>query len=65
MSLFDPLGLAAHIFLIGKMILREVWRVVSKWELPIPDNLVSAWCAPPSVIRGDKDHTMVWFESQS
>lgn len=43
MTLFDPLGLAAHIVIKGKILLREVWRSGVDWDEPVSPSLEERW----------------------
>ena len=42
-SVYDPLGLAAPVILVGKQILQELCRGNVDWDEPIPDNLRPGW----------------------
>ena len=40
---YDPLGLAATVILVGEQILQELCRKNVDWDEPIPDNLRPRW----------------------
>ena len=42
-SVYDPLGLAAPVILVGKQILQELCRGNVDWDESIPDNLRPGW----------------------
>ena len=42
-SVFDPLGFAAPLILVGKQILQDLCRENCDWDDPIPDRLKSKW----------------------
>ena len=42
-SVYDPLGLAAPVILVGKQILQELCRGNVDWDKSIPDNLRPRW----------------------
>ncbi|XP_022810113.1 uncharacterized protein LOC111347119 [Stylophora pistillata] len=42
-SIFDPLGFAAPILLVGKSILQDLCREGMEWDDPIPDVIMSRW----------------------
>lgn len=42
-SVYDPLGFAAPLILVGKRILQELCRGNMDWDDPIPDNLRPRW----------------------
>ena len=42
-SVYDPLGLAAPVILVGKQILQELCRGNVDWDESIPDNLRPRW----------------------
>lgn len=41
MSLFDPLGLVAHLAIIGRLLLRETWKIDCDWDDQVPDSLAT------------------------
>ena len=43
MSIFDPLGLIAHILIHAKILLREIWRSQVDWDTPIGESLFKKW----------------------
>lgn len=43
MSLFDPLGLVAHQAIIGRLILRETWKLDIEWDQTIPEEVRRPW----------------------
>lgn len=44
MSLFDPLGLVAHQAVVGRLILRETWKLDCNWDEKIPKEITTPWC---------------------
>lgn len=52
MSLFDPLGLVAHKAIIGRLIVRETWKVDCDWDDTIPTEVNNRWEQWISELRG-------------
>lgn len=42
-SVFDPLGFVAHLMIIGKIILKNVWRSGIGWDEVIDDTIFETW----------------------
>ncbi|XP_064619531.1 uncharacterized protein LOC135482978 [Lineus longissimus] len=42
-SIYDPLGMAAPVLLVGKMILQELCRENADWDTPLSENLRMDW----------------------
>lgn len=43
MSIYDPLGLIAHITIHSKIIMQDLWRVGIEWDDKIPDSVKEDW----------------------
>jgi len=42
-KLYDPLGWAAPVVIIAKILLQELWLLRNDWDAPIPQELVQRW----------------------
>lgn len=54
MSLFDPLGLVAHVVMPAKIILRVIWRTGCGWDEKLEEPIVlrwREWCGRVELIR--------------
>lgn len=43
MSVYDPLGLIAHLLIYPKILMQQVWKSAIGWDENIPENLTSSW----------------------
>ncbi|XP_053686701.1 uncharacterized protein LOC128736247 [Sabethes cyaneus] len=43
MSLFDPLGLIAHLVVHGKILMQQIWRTGTEWDELIAEELWDDW----------------------
>jgi Pao retrotransposon peptidase len=43
MKVFDPLGLISNFTIRGRIILQEIWRDGTKWDMPINERLLPHW----------------------
>ncbi|XP_055623137.1 uncharacterized protein LOC129766588 [Toxorhynchites rutilus septentrionalis] len=43
MTLFDPLGFIAHFVVNGKVLMQDIWRSGTDWDVPIDDRLQDRW----------------------
>ncbi|XP_018362808.1 PREDICTED: uncharacterized protein LOC108760980 [Trachymyrmex cornetzi] len=43
--LYDPLGWAAPVVIVAKILLQELWLVKCDWDTPLPDELGHRWVA--------------------
>ncbi len=43
MSIFDPLGLIAHVLIYAKILLQKIWRKGIDWDEPISGSLQDDW----------------------
>ncbi|XP_055631971.1 uncharacterized protein LOC129771880 [Toxorhynchites rutilus septentrionalis] len=43
MTLFDPLGFIAHFVVHGKVLMQDIWRSGTDWDVPIDDRLQDRW----------------------
>ncbi|XP_018365039.1 PREDICTED: uncharacterized protein LOC108762506 [Trachymyrmex cornetzi] len=41
--LYDPLGWAAPVVIVAKILLQELWLTQSDWDTPLPDELRQQW----------------------
>lgn len=43
MSIYDPLGLIAHITIQSKIIMQDLWRIGTGWDDQVPEKVKSDW----------------------
>ncbi|XP_012227904.1 uncharacterized protein [Linepithema humile] len=41
--LYDPLGWAAPVVIVAKILLQELWLLRCDWDAPLPDTLLQRW----------------------
>ncbi|XP_050093839.1 uncharacterized protein LOC126576575 [Anopheles aquasalis] len=58
MSLYDPLGLASHVTIQGRVLMREVHVATEEWDEPIPDRLCARWEAFVRQLEALKDEAV-------
>jgi len=48
---FDPLGLLAPVFLIGKLFPQKLWKIDQPWDEPLPEDLSREWHDISAILR--------------
>ncbi|XP_062709477.1 uncharacterized protein LOC134288485 [Aedes albopictus] len=51
MSIYDPLGLVASFVIQGKIIIQEVWRTDTDWDIKIPQEIATRWVEWISMLK--------------
>ncbi|XP_063548089.1 uncharacterized protein LOC134755462 [Cydia strobilella] len=51
MSIFDVYGFLSPITIIGKLIIRDTWRLNISWDQGVPDDIYDEWCKWTNLLK--------------